>query len=411
MIRAHKIRLYPNNKQATYFARACGISRFAYNWGLAEWKRRYEAGEKVTEGVLRKELNAVKREQFPWMLEVTKCAPESAIRNDLNNAFKNFFAKRAGFPKFHKKGIHDSFSLSNDKFSVKETSVSIPKLGDVRLAESLRFAGKIIGATISRIADKWFIAISVEVPDPKVTPRSENQAVGVDLGVKALATLSDGTVVSGPKVSRRYEKKLKRLNQELSRRKGAKKGEVQSNNFRKTKRKVARLYARMANIRADSIHKLTTMLTRKYSLIGIEDLNVAGMMSNHKLARSIAGMSFFEFRRQLEYKGSATGTRVVVADRFFASSKTCNVCGSKHEELVLRVRDWTCGSCGAQHDRDVNAAINLRNYAGGVPVSACGELGAVSRSVKQEVGSGVVSHKSHRLFNFNNNYIGVQSCI
>ncbi|MDR2693627.1 MAG: transposase [Chitinispirillales bacterium] len=385
MLRAHKIRLYPNNKQATYFAKACGISRFAYNWGLSEWKRRHEAGEKVTEGALRKELNAVKHEQFPWMLEVTKCAPQLAIKNDLNSAFKNFFAKRAGFPKFHKKGVHDSFSLSNDQFSVKETAVSIPKLGDVRIAESLRFAGKIMGAAISRIADKWYMAIQVEIPEPEPTHTGENQAVGVDLGIKALATLSDGTVVCGSKASRLCEKKLKRLNQELSRRKGAKKGEAQSNNFKKTKRKIARLYARMANIRMDGIHKLTTMLVKKYDLIGIEDLNVAGMMKNHYLARSIADMSFFEFRRQLEYKGSITGSRVVVADRFFASSKTCNVCGSKLDELALSVRDWTCDDCGTYHDRDVNAAINIRNYAVSSTVSACGELGEVSRSMKQEL--------------------------
>jgi len=385
MIRAHKIRIYPNNKQATYFAKACGISRFAYNWGLAEWKRRHEAGEKVTEGVLRKELNAVKREQFPWMFEVTKCAPQLAIKNDLNSAFKNFFAKRAGFPKFHKKGVHDSFSLSNDQFSVKDYVVSIPKLGDVRLAESLRFAGKIIGATVSRIADKWYIAIQVEIPEPKPIHTSENQAVGVDLGVKALATLSDGAVVGGSKASLLCEKKLKRLNQELSRRKGAKKGETQSSNFKKTKRKIARLYARMANIRVDGIHKLTTTLVKNYGLIGIEDLNVAGMMSNHKLARSVADMSFFEFRRQLEYKGSVTGTRVVVADRWFASSKTCNVCGFKREVLALSVRNWTCDNCGTYHERDVNAAINLKNYAVSSTVSACGEFGEVGRSMKQEL--------------------------
>jgi putative transposase len=129
MIRAHKIRLYPNNKQATYFAKACGVARFAYNWGLSEWKRKYEAGEKVSESLLRKELNAIKREQFPWMLEVTKCAPQLAIKDGLAKAFRNFFAKRAEFPKFHKKGINDSFSLSNDQLKIDNETVKIPNLG------------------------------------------------------------------------------------------------------------------------------------------------------------------------------------------------------------------------------------------------------------------------------------------
>lgn len=362
MIRAHKIRLYPNNTQSTYFSKACGVARFAYNWALAEWKRMYEAGEKVTESILRKQLNAIKRDQFPWMLEVTKCAPQLAIKNDLNSAFRNFFAKRAGFPKFHKKGIHDSFSLSNDQFRIDGRFVRIPNLGLVRLAEELRFSGKIIGAAVSRTADKWFLAIQVELPE-EAAHTGENQAVGVDLGIRQLAALSDGRKETGSKASRKYESRLRRLNQELSRRKGAKKGEKQSANFRKTKRRIARLYAKMANLRADDLHKLTTMLTRDYNLIGIEDLNIRGMMSNHKLARSVADMSFFEFRRQLAYKACATGARVVVADRWFASSKTCSCCGIKRGELPLSEREWTCEQCGSHHDRDINAAINLRNYA------------------------------------------------
>ena len=194
MLRAHKIRLYPNDKQVTYFAKACGTARFAYNWGLAEWKRRYEAGEPVNEGILRKELNAIKREQFPWMLEVTKCAPQLAIKNNLNSAFRNFFrclkqGKQVGFPKFHKKGVNDSFTLSNDQFQVRDKSVKIPNLGWVRLAENLRFNGKLLSATISRTADKWFISIQIEMPDSEI-PVRENQVAGVDLGISNLATLS-----------------------------------------------------------------------------------------------------------------------------------------------------------------------------------------------------------------------------
>jgi putative transposase len=363
IIRGHKIRLYPNNVQAAYFAKACGVARFAYNWALAEWKRRYEAGEAVTESILRKALNAIKHEQFPWMYAVTKCAVQLAIKNDLNNAFRNFFAKRAEFPKFRKKGIHDSFGVSNDQFEVDGAKVWIPLLGWVKMAEELRFDGKVIGATVSRRAGMWYISIQVEMPDPMPIHTSESQAVGVDLGVKALAALSDGSVFEGVKVGRKYEQRLRRLNQELSRRQGALRGEEKSNNFKKTKRKISRLYVKMADARADCTHKLTTMLTQSYGLIGIEDLDVKGMMQNHKLARSIADMSFYEFRRQLEYKAADTGSRVVVADRWFASSKTCNVCGCITGQLKLSDREWTCEHCGTHHDRDINAAIVLRDYA------------------------------------------------
>jgi putative transposase len=312
--------------------------------------------------MLRKELNAIKREEYPWMLEVTKCAPQLALKNDLNSAFRNFFKGSASFPQFKKKGVHDSFTLSNDQFKVNGKKVQVPHIGKVRLAEKLRFDGRIIDATISRRADNWYIAIRVEmIIDLPLT--DENQAVGVDLGVSTLAALSDGTKVTGTKASRKYEAKLRRLNQELSRRVGAKKGETKSKNFKKTKRKIARLYAKMATIRADDSHKLTTMLTQKYTLIGIEDLNVKGMLSNHKLARSVADMSFFEFRRQLTYKAQTTQSRVVVADRWFASSKTCSECGSVKDKLELSERTYHCEFCGFVCDRDVNAALNLRNYA------------------------------------------------
>jgi len=365
ILRAHKIRLCPNNKQATYFSKACGVARFAYNWALARSKELYgqDNSYKFNEAAIRRELNAIKGAQFPWMLEVTKCAPQLAIKDDLNSAYKNFLAKRSEFPKFRKKGIHDSFSLSNDQFKVNDNHVHIPKLGEVRLAEQLRFSGKIIAATISRTADKWFIAIQVEIQKPEPTHTGKSQATGVDFGIKALATLSDGTAIQSSKASRKYENRLKRLNQELSRRKGAKKGERQSANFKKTKLGIARLYARMANLRADETHKLTTMLTQNYGLIGIEDLNVRGMLKNHNLARYIADAALSECRRQIGYKSEVSGSRVVVADRWFASSKTCSNCGAVKETLSLSERTYHCDICGFICDRDHNAALNLKNYA------------------------------------------------
>ena len=401
MLRAHKIALDPNNAQATHLARACGVARFAYNWALAEWTRQYEAWKadnslpKPNQMALRRQLNAIKRSEFPWMLEVTKCAPQLAIMQ-LGEAFRNFFAKRAKYPKFRKKGIHDRFSISNDQFQIEGRRIRIPNLGWVRMREALRFRGKIVSATISRVADRWFASICVSVSDTdhaaslnlRSIPQAESQgAVGVDLGVSALATLSTGEVISGPKALACLLPRLRRLSRSVARKQ---KG---SANRRKARRKLARHYARIANIRADALHKLTTDLTRRFELIGIEDLNVKGMLSNRHLSRSVSDMGFFEFRRQLDYKARDTGSLVVMADRWFASSKTCSDCGWKLEELPLSVRSWTCPNCGAEHERDVNAAKNLKEYAVSSTVSACGEEGSDQgrkflvkpASMKQEV--------------------------
>ena len=368
MIRAHKIRLYPNNTQATHLAKACGVARFAYNWALARAKELYELDNdhKFNEAVLRRELNAIKKEQFPWMLEVTKCAPQLAIKEGLNNAFRNFFEKRADFPRFHKKGVNDSFSISNDHFKIVETHVRIPKLGDVRLAERLRFEGKVLSATVSRRADHWYISIQVEIekPEPKHSAISESQAVGVDVGVASLAVLSDGRVVEGSKPGRKHENRLRRAQQSLSRKKGARKGEKKSGNYRKQQRKVSRIHEGIANSRNDGLHKLTTMLTQSYSLIGIEDLNVKGMVKNHSLAKSIHDQSWSEFGRQLTYKAEATGSYVHYSDRFFASSQLCSECGCQNAQTKdLTVREWICTECGAAHGRDQNAAENLKKDA------------------------------------------------
>ena len=401
MLVAHKIALDPNNTQATYFAKASGTARFSYNWALAEWQRQYNAWKqdnslpKPSHFSLSKQLNAIKREQFPWMLEVTKCAPQMAIIQ-LGNAFKNFWAGRAKFPKFRRKGVRDRFSLANEQFRVEGSRIRIPRLGWVRMRESLRFTGKVLSATISRVADKWFVSITVDTEEPPKR-RAENQgAVGVDLGVAALATLSTGEKVVGPKPHKALLGRLKRLSRRLSRKQ---KG---SHNRDKAKLRVSRLHARIANIRADALHKLTSDLTRRFHTIVIEDLNVQGMLNNHHLARAIADMSFFEFRRQLEYKAERRGGIVVVADRWFPSSKTCSTCGTVQEKMPLDVRQWTCPDCGTFHDRDVNAASNLLAYglaalssptASSAECEACGEEGAgfgrktrvKPASVKQEV--------------------------
>ena len=397
---SHCIELDPTNAQATHLAQAAGVARFAYNWALGLWHDIHQLHKldpdvaPTSEAELRKALNALKREHYPWMLEVTKCAPQMAIKN-LGKAFDNFFAGRSGYPRFKAKGRDDRFTLSNDLFRVDGSRIFIPKLGWVRMREPLRFTGKIISATISRVADRWFASITVDTPTNSHLRPAENQgAVGVDLGVAALATLSTGEVIVGPKPHKALLARLKRLSRSLSRKQ---KG---SANRQKAKIKMARLHARIAAIRLDALHKLTSDLTRRFHTIAIEDLNVRGMMKNRRLARAIADMSFFEFRRQLEYKAAMRGGQVWVADRFYASSKTCSCCGHKLEKLDLSVRAWTCPSCSTHHDRDVNAAINLKTMAERHDVSGplaqeVAKANAVSSTVSAcgEEGSGPVRQR------------------
>jgi putative transposase len=375
MLIAHRIRLVPNNVQQTYLARAAGAARFAYNWALAEWKRQYDATKvdpalnRPNEAALRRQLNAIKRDQFPWMLEVTKCAPQMAIIQ-LGRAFDNFFAGRTRYPKFRRKGVEDRFTINNDEFRVEGKRMRIPKLGWVRMREVLRFTGRIVSVSVSRTAGHWYSSITVDCPDPLLPPAENQGVVGVDLGIATLATLSTGEKVNGSKALRRLLGSVRRLSRALSRKvKG-------SSNRAQAKLRLTRLHARIVNIRRDGLHQLTSSLTRRFHTIGIEDLNVKGMLKNRRLALAIADMGFYELRRQLEYKAALRGGRVVVVDRWYPSSKTCSGCSHVVEVLTLAQRHWTCPGCGASHDRDVNAAINLKNMAVSSTVSACGGEGA-----------------------------------
>ena len=359
MILAHKIRLKPNKAQATYFAKASGVARLAYNWGLAEWKRLYEAGEKPSAFGIKKAFNAIKREQFPFVLEVTKTAPEQAFA-DLGKAFSNFFrglkkGQDVGFPKFKsKKRSRQAFYVSNDQFRVDGKHIRIPKLGWVRMAEVLRFDGKIMGARVGRDGNHWFVSIQVEMShqpfENKLPP------VGIDMGIKQLLTLSDGVVAENQRYTLRYEKRLRVLNKKLSRQvKG-------SNNWWKTVDKLRQLHTKIRNCRQDWLHKWTTFIASNYGLIGLEDLNAKGMMQNHRLAKHIADTSFGEIVRQIEYKQHLFGSRVVKISRWFPSSKTCSACGAV-QDMPLSVREYLCECCGLRLDRDVNAAINIKNEA------------------------------------------------
>ena len=380
-IRGHIIELTPNNTQATHLKKACGVARFAYNWALSEWQKQHEADKnyrdecqakgitidenrlnKPSQGKLRKQLNAIKREKYPFMLEVTKCSPQLAIMQ-LGNAFKRFFKGESKYPQFRKKGVNDRFSLSNDQFKLKlkkdKPHIQIPNLGLVRMTEHLRYNGKILSAKVFTKGGKWFVSIAVELDDTQKPLPKTGEQVGIDLGISDLATLSDGTKIKAPKPLKNKLKKLQRLSKSLSRKQ---KG---SNNREKAKTKLSRLHDKISCIRKDFTHKLTTQLVKSYDVICIENLNVKGMVKNRKLARSIHDLGFYEFKRQLIYKANQWGKTVKELDRFYPSSKTCSNCGfiMAKENLILAVRHWICPSCHANHDRDINASINILNQA------------------------------------------------
>lgn len=383
MIRAHKITLNLNNKQRTYCAKASGCARFAYNWALAQWQKQYEADGKPNEAALRRELNAIKAKDFPWMSEVTKCAPQMAIK-DLGKAFQNFFAKRAHYPKFKKKGLHDSFTLSNDQFKIRGKKIHIPHLGFVKMREELRFEGKPLWATVSRQADTWQVAVSVEMPDQSSssTIAHPEQAVGIDLGISHLATLSTGAMYPNPNALEKKLSRLKRLSRSLSRK------QPRSKNRHKAKQKLSKLHKSITDIRSNALHQFTTHVTRQYGVICFEDLNVKGMTKNKHLSRRLSDSSFGEIRRQLEYKTQEKGGRVLLVGTFFPSSKLCSDCGTKNHELTLSDRVWSCQHCGSSHHRDINAAINIRNHAVSYTVAssarqACGEERSGFQAVKR----------------------------
>lgn len=364
--RGFKTELDLNNVQKTGCAGHAGAARYAYNWGLARKQAAYQAGQKTPSAIdLHKELNQLKKGELSWMYEVSKCAPQEALRN-LDKAFDHFFrrvrekkAGRVGYPRFKSKkyGL-GSFRLTG-AIRVFERQIQLPRLGKLRLKESgyLPISGvKILSATVSEHAGRWFISVQVEMEMPDPLP-SDKPMAGVDVGIKALATISDGAVIPNPHALKCNLRKVKRLQRTVSRRvKG-------SANRRKAVRKLARAHLRVSNIRQNALHQATTPLAKTKSVLVVEDLNVSGMLKNHQLARAIADVGFGEFRRQLEYKGAWYGCQVMVADRFYPSSKTCSHCGQVKDELALSERVFQCAACGFTLDRDLNAARNLEHWA------------------------------------------------
>jgi len=377
VIRGYKTELDLNNEQMTACLKHAGAARWAYNWGLRRYEEEYQAGRKTPNAIsLHKELNALKQTELPWMYDVSKCAPQEALR-DLEQAFKHFFRKvalkkegkwkeKCGYLKFKskKRGI-GSFRLTG-ALHIFERAVQLPRLGKLRLKETgyIPTSGvKILYATVPEQAGRWFVSVQLEEEQTGPT-LATGTAIGVDLGIKTLATLSDGSVIENPKALRSNLKKLKRLSRRHSRKQ---KG---SRNRRKTTRKLARLHARIATIRSDALHKATSMIGAKTkpdqerpSVIVIEDLNVSGMLKNRKLSRAIADVGFAEFRRQITYKAKQAGSLIHVVSRWEPSSKRCSCCGWIDQDQTLNDRVFVCHECGYVADRDYNAARNLAALA------------------------------------------------
>src|SRR5580765_2994347 len=367
----HKIKLKPTKEQTVYFQQAAGTSRFVWNWALGQWKAQYATGKKPNAMALKKQFNAIKYQEFPWLKEMHRDSHAQPFAY-LAKAWQRFFReikanKQAHEPRFKKKNkSRDSFYIANDKFYLEGQSIHLPKLGLVEMTENLRFAGKIIGATVSRTADRWFVAIQVEVPDRQAKKnRTSHKITGVDFGIKAAATLSSGESMSSPAPLKSALRRLKMRGRSVSRKIEAAKtnNKLISNNRKKSILKLSKLHARIANLRADFTHKLSTKLCRENQAVVIEDLYVAGMLKNEKISRALSDVGFGNIRRQLEYKALRYDTKLMIADRWYPSSKLCSYCDWKNDTLTLQDRSWVCKNCHAVHDRDVNAAINLKRLA------------------------------------------------
>ncbi|MEO0040635.1 MAG: hypothetical protein RL329_83 [Bacteroidota bacterium] len=384
-----KIRLEMNHQERTLAAQHAGAARYAYNWGLAKSQEAYQAGRKRPSAVdLHKSWVIHKKTEAVWAKEVSKCAPQQAFRN-LETAYKRSFQmKNVRLPRFKKKGTHDSFYLEGS-IRTQGNRIKLPRIGWLRCSEPLPTGILLKNVTVSRQAEHWFV--SFKMPHRKAIPKIDNQAIiGVDLGIKTLATLSDGQTIANLRPYRQHKRKLRLAQRQASKKyiKG-KNNKNQSKNYQKAQAKVAKIHYKIACIRKDTLHQVTTQLAKNHSEVVIEDLNVKGMSRNHKLSSAILDGGFYEFRRQLTYKCDWYGSKLTVVDRFYPSSKTCSGCSKVKKELALKERVYCCEHCGLEIDRDLNAAINLKKKAVSYTASACGVFkppndSFVGNTVKQE---------------------------
>jgi putative transposase len=392
VMQAYRFALNPTPRQERALRSHAGAARFAWNWGLAKCQERYAVeGAWYSAMDLHKLWNSEKKADpaLAWWRENSKCAYQEAFR-DLDRALRDFGKSkrgerkgpRLGFPRFKKRGrCRDSFRFSIGPMRCAGKSVTLPRLGTIASHESTRKlarrldngTARILSATVSRTAQRWFVSFTCEIeraiPERHARRRS---AIGVDLGVKTLLTGVDDhgntITIEGPKALRSSLRRLRRASRAHSRKQPG------SANRRKHAALLARLHARVANVRADALHKSTTDLAQRYAVVVTEDLNIAGMTRNRRLARAVADQGFGQTRRMLGYKTTWNGGTLHVADRWFPSSKLCSGCGAVKAKLALPERTYRCPSCGLALDRDVNAARNLLQLAasGAESLNACG---------------------------------------
>jgi putative transposase len=352
-----KFRIYPNKEQQTIIQKTFGCSRFIYNKGLSLRKNEYKNGKSVGYKETNAMLSALKKSaDHIWLKEVDSVALQQSLR-DLDRAYKNFFAKRASFPKFKAKHDHDKSYRTqciNGNIGIVGNCIKLPKLGYVRTKISMPVNGKINNATIEQVpSGKYFCVLNVEVEQPVYD--NAGGITGIDVGIKEFYSDSNGNTVDNPKYLRRTMHRLVKEQRKLSRMTKF------SNNWNRQRIVVARIHEKITNQRTDFLHKESTKLVKENQIICIEDLNVKGMFRNHRLAKSVSDVSWSMFFSMLEYKSVFYGTRIVKVPRFYPSSQTCSCCGYKNPDIKkLSIREWHCPVCGTYHDRDINAAVNIK---------------------------------------------------
>jgi len=357
------LRLDPNNRQATALARACGTRRWTYNWALEQQLDSYRARSQFIgpSELMRRIVELKRTPEYAWLQDVSKCAPQAAI-SDLHQALMTFLLRRrkpgpkVGFPRFKKKGVERESVRLHGSIRVTDGRISLPRIGRIRIRpKAPDLCGRICSVTCYQEAGTWYVSLRLEVPAAEtVEPAPGSEVIGLDLGVKTLAVDSEGRNYPGARALRAGRRRLVRAQRALSRKQPG------SKNRAKCRRRLQRRHARVRRQRADYLHKITTHLARTKPVIVIEDLAVAGMLKSRRLSRSLADQSFGLLRRQLEYKCRASGARLLLAPRFFPSSKRCSGCGRVREELTLAERVFRCPGCGLLMDRDHNAALNLK---------------------------------------------------